>query len=239
MVNGLHLCCTFLTSGHSKRFTIWPHIHRFIQTIIHRWRCRRCHCEAGSRGVVSLVGAQPFVVWTDHRNLEYIQSANRLNSRQARWGMFFGQFDFTLNYRPMHCPDYTPLTSTRRCRPHPAIYLPSRPPCLGDRNHSDSGQETSNQPRNQVTQTSFCLGLCPLQGPALGPLQPTHLSPRHHSYTSFPTPVVLVAHHGPRHSLQPAPPVLGTRLPLGTSPAFSTLCTFLVSRGLCYQSPQL
>ncbi len=31
----------------------------------------------------------PFVVWTDHKNLEYIQSAKRLNSRQARWALFF------------------------------------------------------------------------------------------------------------------------------------------------------
>uniref|UniRef100_A0A8C5C6Y7 Gypsy retrotransposon integrase-like protein 1 n=1 Tax=Gadus morhua TaxID=8049 RepID=A0A8C5C6Y7_GADMO len=41
-----------------------------------------------------------FVVWTDHKNLEYIQSAKRLNSRQARWALFFNRFDFTLSYRP-------------------------------------------------------------------------------------------------------------------------------------------
>lgn len=34
--------------------------------------------------------AIPFVVWTDHRNLEYIRSAKRLNARQARWALFFG-----------------------------------------------------------------------------------------------------------------------------------------------------
>ncbi|KAK7887257.1 hypothetical protein WMY93_026878 [Mugilogobius chulae] len=42
----------------------------------------------------------PFVVWTDHKNLSYIQSAKRLNSRQARWALFFGRFNFTLTYRP-------------------------------------------------------------------------------------------------------------------------------------------
>ncbi len=42
----------------------------------------------------------PFVVWTDHKNLEYIQSAKRLNSRQARWALFFGRFDFSISYRP-------------------------------------------------------------------------------------------------------------------------------------------
>ncbi len=42
----------------------------------------------------------PFIVWTDHKNLEYIQSAKRLNSRQARWALFFGRFDFSISYRP-------------------------------------------------------------------------------------------------------------------------------------------
>ncbi|KAG1924662.1 hypothetical protein F2P79_026017 [Pimephales promelas] len=41
----------------------------------------------------------PFIVWTDHKNLEYIRTAKRLNSRQARWALFFGRFDFTLSYR--------------------------------------------------------------------------------------------------------------------------------------------
>ena len=30
----------------------------------------------------------PFLVWTDHKNLEYIRTAKRLNSRQARWCLF-------------------------------------------------------------------------------------------------------------------------------------------------------
>ncbi len=44
--------------------------------------------------------AQPFIVWTDHRNLTYIRSAKRLNARQARWALFFERFDFTISYRP-------------------------------------------------------------------------------------------------------------------------------------------
>ncbi|KAG5278113.1 hypothetical protein AALO_G00095330 [Alosa alosa] len=48
-----------------------------------------------------LEGAQvPFLVWTDHKNLEYIRTAKRLNSRQARWSMFFSRFNFILSYRP-------------------------------------------------------------------------------------------------------------------------------------------
>lgn len=48
-----------------------------------------------------LEGAQhPFLVWTDHKNLEYVQKARRLNPRQARWALFFSRFDFVLSYRP-------------------------------------------------------------------------------------------------------------------------------------------
>lgn len=41
-----------------------------------------------------------FTVWTDHKNLAYIQTAKRLNSRQARLALFFGRFNFNLTYRP-------------------------------------------------------------------------------------------------------------------------------------------
>ena len=48
-----------------------------------------------------LEGAQvPFQVWTDHKNLEYLQTAKRLNSRPARWAVFFSRFNFQLAYRP-------------------------------------------------------------------------------------------------------------------------------------------
>uniref|UniRef100_A0A3P9MLE8 Uncharacterized protein n=1 Tax=Oryzias latipes TaxID=8090 RepID=A0A3P9MLE8_ORYLA len=44
--------------------------------------------------------AHPFIVWTDHKNLAYLRSAKRLNSRQARWCLFFDRFNFTITYRP-------------------------------------------------------------------------------------------------------------------------------------------
>ncbi len=34
----------------------------------------------------------PFLVLTDHKNLEYLRSAKRLNPRQARWALFFTRF---------------------------------------------------------------------------------------------------------------------------------------------------
>ncbi len=68
-----------------------------------------------------LEGAQyPFEVITDHKNLQYLRDAKRLNPRQARWALFFTRFNFTISYRPgnknikadalsrLHQPDPTP-----------------------------------------------------------------------------------------------------------------------------------
>lgn len=42
----------------------------------------------------------PFMIYTDHKNLEYLRTAKRLTPRQARWSLFFSRFQFTLSYRP-------------------------------------------------------------------------------------------------------------------------------------------
>lgn len=42
----------------------------------------------------------PFLVRTDHKNLEYLRTTKRLNSRQARWTLLFTRFNFTISYRP-------------------------------------------------------------------------------------------------------------------------------------------
>ncbi|XDV25876.1 hypothetical protein PO909_029709 [Leuciscus waleckii] len=41
----------------------------------------------------------PFIVLTDHKNLEYLRTAKRLNPRQARWSLFFSRFQFTITFR--------------------------------------------------------------------------------------------------------------------------------------------
>ena len=43
---------------------------------------------------------QPFLVWTDHKNLEYVRRAKRLNPRQSRWTLFFSRFNFVVTFRP-------------------------------------------------------------------------------------------------------------------------------------------
>ncbi|KAI2661152.1 Transposon Tf2-6 polyprotein [Labeo rohita] len=78
----------------------------------HRLNPAECNYDIGNRELLAVRlalgewrhwlegSAQPFLVWTDHKNLEYIRSAKRLSSRQARWALFFDRFDFTLSYRP-------------------------------------------------------------------------------------------------------------------------------------------
>ncbi len=59
-----------------------------MKTAFEEWR----HWLEGAR--------HPFTVLTDHRNLEYLKSAKRLNHRQARWSLFFTRFNFKITYRP-------------------------------------------------------------------------------------------------------------------------------------------
>ncbi len=78
----------------------------------HRLSCAERNYDIGNRELLAVKLALeewghwlegsgvPFIVWTDHKNLEYIRSAKRLNSRQAQWALFFGRFDFSLSYRP-------------------------------------------------------------------------------------------------------------------------------------------
>ncbi len=86
----MHLCA-FLShrlSSAERNYDIGNRELLAVKLALEEWR----HWLEGS-GV-------PFIVWTDHKNLEYIRTAKRLNSRQARWSLFFGRFDFTLSYRP-------------------------------------------------------------------------------------------------------------------------------------------
>jgi transposase InsO family protein len=42
----------------------------------------------------------PVEIWTDHKNLEYFQVAQKLNCRQARWSLYLSHFNFTLHHKP-------------------------------------------------------------------------------------------------------------------------------------------
>ncbi|KAL0192333.1 hypothetical protein M9458_010629, partial [Cirrhinus mrigala] len=48
-----------------------------------------------------LEGAKhPFLIITDHKNLQYLREAKHLNPCQARWALFFTRFQFKITYRP-------------------------------------------------------------------------------------------------------------------------------------------
>ncbi|KAI2666981.1 Transposon Tf2-6 polyprotein [Labeo rohita] len=72
-----------------------------------------------------LEGAQfPFTVITDHKNLQYLQGAKRVNPRQARWALFFTrQTPSLMNLKPSYLSQSSSLPfngheTTRSRKPH-------------------------------------------------------------------------------------------------------------------------
>jgi hypothetical protein len=43
---------------------------------------------------------EPFEIWTDHNNLIYFHTKQRLSRRQACWALFLAKFHFTLIHKP-------------------------------------------------------------------------------------------------------------------------------------------
>ena len=44
----------------------------------------------------------PFTVWTDHKNVEYLQQSKRRNSRQGCWALFFTRLNLLLDITFCH-----------------------------------------------------------------------------------------------------------------------------------------
>jgi hypothetical protein len=94
--------CTFYSrklSPAEQNYDVGDHELLALKKVLKAWRHWRERAK------------HPFLVWTDHRNLEYIRAAMRMNPRQARWALFFARFDFTLSYRSgsklrLHCPGF-------------------------------------------------------------------------------------------------------------------------------------
>jgi hypothetical protein len=42
----------------------------------------------------------PIKIWTDHKNLEYFCTTQKLNHHQAQWSLYLSHFDFLLNHKP-------------------------------------------------------------------------------------------------------------------------------------------
>jgi len=41
-----------------------------------------------------------FEIWTNHKNLQYFMTSQKLNYRQARWALYLSRFNFTLKHVP-------------------------------------------------------------------------------------------------------------------------------------------
>jgi len=39
-------------------------------------------------------------IWSNHKNLEYFMSSQKLNQRQVRWALYLSRFDFMLKHVP-------------------------------------------------------------------------------------------------------------------------------------------
>ena len=59
-----------------------------IVCVLEEW----CHYLEGA--------CHPIEIWTDHKNLEYFQTLQKLNQRQARWSLYLSRFDFSLHHKP-------------------------------------------------------------------------------------------------------------------------------------------
>ena len=76
--NKLHPCA-FLSrklSASERNYDVGNRELLAIKVALEEWR----HWLEGAE--------QPFLIWMDHKNLEYLRTAKRLNSRQARWLSF-------------------------------------------------------------------------------------------------------------------------------------------------------
>ncbi|KAK3572456.1 hypothetical protein QTP86_033106, partial [Hemibagrus guttatus] len=86
----LHLCAFFSHKLNlaERNYNISNRELLAIKLALEEWR----HWLEGAR--------HPFLVLTDHKNLEYLRAAKRLNPRQSRWVLFFTRFEFSISYRP-------------------------------------------------------------------------------------------------------------------------------------------
>ncbi|KAI2647957.1 Transposon Tf2-9 polyprotein [Labeo rohita] len=88
----LHPCAYYskkLTPA-EQNYGIGDHELLAIKLALKEWR----HWLGGAK--------HPFQVITDHKNLQYLQNAKRLNARQYRWSMLFTCFRFHITYQPSH-----------------------------------------------------------------------------------------------------------------------------------------
>lgn len=140
---------------------------------------------------MELEGAEhPFLVWTDHKNLEYLRTANRLKSRQARWAMLFTRFHFTISYRP-GSKNVKPDT---RSRLYSLATTPSDPETILHTFCLAAAIIWVIESLVCKVQPDVCPGLCMCSGPGMGTFLDTHLSSWLPSDYGFRPTMFLVTH---------------------------------------------
>uniref|UniRef100_A0A803TGS2 Gypsy retrotransposon integrase-like protein 1 n=1 Tax=Anolis carolinensis TaxID=28377 RepID=A0A803TGS2_ANOCA len=82
----LHPCASRQLTATERNYTIWEKELLAIKAAFENWR----HWLEGAKF--------PIEVHTDHRNLEHLRTARKLNQRQQRWALFFERFDFRIHY---------------------------------------------------------------------------------------------------------------------------------------------
>ncbi len=93
-----------------------------------------------------LEGAKrPFTVLTDHKNLQYLSEAKRLNPRQARWALFFTRFNCKITYHPG--PKDTAMETAEQMFNHMFRYFGIPEEIVSDSIHFQSMEELPQAPR--------------------------------------------------------------------------------------------
>ncbi|KAM4705173.1 MAM and LDL-receptor class A domain-containing protein 1 [Rhinophrynus dorsalis] len=90
VTNRLHPCSYFSKqfSSAEKNYDTGNRELLAIKMALEEWR----HLLEGSQ--------VPVIIQTDHKNLQFLEQAQRLNPRQARWALFFTRFNFIITYIP-------------------------------------------------------------------------------------------------------------------------------------------
>ena len=146
----------------------------------------------------------PFLVWTDHRNLEYLRTAKLLNPRQARWSLFFIRFPFSLSYR-LGSKNVKPdalshLHSPSQSSEVPTTVLPAKTLVTAIHLHFGEGFGGHHCSRQLPGRTALRAWSSPVQGSYVGPFFSTRLSPWGPPHPGPPGSPLLVAVSPPRHN---------------------------------------
>ncbi|XP_056892129.1 uncharacterized protein LOC130527521 [Takifugu flavidus] len=141
-------------------------------------------------------GTQPFIVWTDHKNLTYLCTARRLNSRQARWACSSaGSVSLSHTAKPDAVSRQFSLEEKE-----PSRETVLDPECVPGEVHWPDEAEVREALQGQLDPVPAGPAVRPTVRPVVSALMGTHLPnslpSRSPSHTSPHPAAILVAIHG-------------------------------------------